>query len=413
MYLGGIDPKSYSPLDGKYTPRFPCQDGKLANETVFQAYLYIFNKLNDQKLSVISGQIIGHRACNAHQGSFGGKDLVLAWLRVLVCFWAISVLPAAASATIGKVLSVKQGAELVRGGKITRLQEGMEIASGDTITTDRSGVVQLIFADETKIAVGPNARMVLDVSMLRGKRKASSFAVEALGGSFRFISGNSRKRAYSVKTPTATMAVRGTIFDMWVASGQQSAMLVLEGTVLMCGQSGSCRSARRQCSMFATSSGGGVGRPADQDQYFNALESGFPFIQSESQLLPPFQANGEACGRDVAVAPRIEPDRPEVRQVREVQRSAPPAPEPEVKKAVEKPEKTKKESKPKEAKTKEKTTMDSLGDSLKDSISDEGDGWKARRMSRLHQDPGLFRSGTPEAPVVIARQVCIPRSQGS
>ncbi|WP_424831968.1 FecR family protein [Ruegeria sp.] len=239
-------------------------------------------------------------------------------------------LPEVAAATIGKVLSVQQGAEVIRAGKTSRVREGMEIASGDTITTNSSGVVQLLFADETKIAVGPNATMVLDVSMLRGKRRAKSFGVQALGGSFRFISGNSRKRAYSVKTPTATMAVRGTIFDLWIASDTQSAMLVLEGTVQMCGQSGRCRSTRRQCSMFATSSGGGVGQPVDRDQYTKAIASGFPFIESESQLLPPFQAGGEGCARETAVVappPRVEPERPEVQQARAAEPPEPAPPE--------------------------------------------------------------------------------------
>lgn len=221
-------------------------------------------------------------------------------------------MPTSAVASIGKVLSVKQGADVIRAGKKIRLHEGMEVASGDTISTNRTGIVQLLFVDETKIAVGPNARMVLDVSMLRGNRKAKNFTVQALGGSFRFISGKSRKRAYSIKTPTATMAVRGTTFDMWITSQNQSAMLVIEGTVQMCGRRGSCRSASRQCSMFATRSDGQVGRPADQAQYDKALEGGFPFIRSQQNLLPPFQVSAEGCSNRTALAPRIE-ERPDPR----------------------------------------------------------------------------------------------------
>lgn len=249
----------------------------------------------------------------------------MAWLRLFFVFIVLSTIPASTSASIGKVLSVKQGADVTRAGKTIRLREGMEVESGDAIATNGSGVVQLVFVDETKIAVGPNARMVLDVSMLRGNRKAKNFTVRALGGSFRFISGKSRKRAYSIKTPTATMAVRGTTFDMWITSQNQSAMLVIEGTVQMCGRRGSCRSASRQCSMFATAPGGQVGRAADQQQYDKALKGGFPFIQSQKDLLPQFQVSAEGCAGDVAVAPRrsAEP-RPESPQRAEV-RSDPPA----------------------------------------------------------------------------------------
>lgn len=246
----------------------------------------------------------------------GKGDLGLAWLRVFLVFVVLSALPVPAIASIGKVLSVKQGADVIRDGKKIRLRQGMEVASGDTISTDKSGVVQLLFVDETKIAVGPNARMKLDVSMLRGNRKAKNFTVQALGGSFRFISGKSRKRAYSIKTPNATMAVRGTIFDMWITSGNQSAMLVIEGTVQMCGLRGSCRSASRQCSLFATSSNGQVGRPADQDQYDKALQGGFPFIRSQNNLLPPFRVTAEGCSGRQAKAPRVESEQPERREAR-------------------------------------------------------------------------------------------------
>ncbi len=242
----------------------------------------------------------------------------MTWLKFLSVVFCVFILPGSAHAVIGKVLGVKQGAEITRSGKTSRVTVGMEVASGDMISTNGSGVVQLIFVDETKIAVGPNARMSLDVTMLRGKSRAKSFAVQALGGSFRFISGNSRKKAYSVKTPTATMAVRGTTFDIWVAPGQQSAVLVLEGAVRMCGQRGACRIADRQCSLFATGQGGQVGRPADQDQYQKALGAGFPFAKSQENLLPPFQVAGEGCSREVALAPPIKPDAPEGGEVREV-----------------------------------------------------------------------------------------------
>ncbi len=221
------------------------------------------------------------------------------------------ILPSQLSANIGKVIGVKQGAEITRAGKSQTLRVGMEVASGDSISTDRNGLVQLIFVDETKIAIGPNARMMLDVTMLRGNKKAKSFAVQALGGSFRFISGKSKKRAYSIQTPTATMAVRGTTFDMWVVPGTQSAMLVLEGRVEMCSLSGSCQATGRQCSLFATKQSGGVGRPVDREQYEKALQNGFPFVQSQKRLLVPLQVDVTGCGAESVPLPPQQSDAPE------------------------------------------------------------------------------------------------------
>ncbi len=226
------------------------------------------------------------------------------WLRSLLVVCCVLLLPSQVLAEIGKVIGVKQGAQITRAGKTQPLRTGMEVASGDSISTDRSGVVQLVFVDETKIAIGPNARMMLDVTMLRGNRKAKSFAVQALGGSFRFISGKSKKRAYSINTPTATMAVRGTTFDLWVVPGTQSAMLVLQGRVEMCGQSGNCREAARQCSLLATTQAGNVGRPIDQESYDEALKNGFPFVQSQEQLLVPLQVDFRGCGTDSLPLPQ-------------------------------------------------------------------------------------------------------------
>ena len=242
-------------------------------------------------------------------------------LRVLIVICVVLLLPDQAKASIGKVLSIKPGAEITRTGKTIKVSMGMDVVSGDAITTDSKGVVQLIFVDDTKIAIGPNARMVLDVTMLRGKNKAKTFAVQALGGSFRFISGKSRKRTYSINTPTATMAVRGTTFDMWITPGSQSAMLVLEGTVRMCGLRGRCRSAARQCSLFATSQKGNVGRPVDQAQYDKALQEGFPFLKSQERLLRPFQVAVEGCSGDRA------PQQAPVQTEHSEQRPSPPEPE--------------------------------------------------------------------------------------
>ncbi|EEX08426.1 conserved hypothetical protein [Ruegeria lacuscaerulensis ITI-1157] len=224
----------------------------------------------------------------------------LAWLKIFLVTWFVLLWPSQTSADIGTVIGLKQGAKILRAGSPQTVRTGMGVASGDTIKTDGSGLVQMVFTDGTKIAIGSNATMVVDVTMLRGNRKAKSFAVQALGGSFRFISGNSRKKAYSIRTPTATMAVRGTIFDLWVVSRSQSAMLVLDGTVQLCGLNGGCRSTGRQCSMLATTSQGAVGQPANQETYDNALRDGFPFVTAQEPLLAPLQVDVGGCAQEVA-----------------------------------------------------------------------------------------------------------------
>tara|TARA_R110002110_G_scaffold101250_6_gene257358 strand:+ start:1217 stop:2221 length:1005 start_codon:yes stop_codon:yes gene_type:complete len=201
----------------------------------------------------------------------------------------------AAFAEIGKVLEVRPGATLSAGGRKQKLRVGMPVDSGEVIKTNGTGIVQLIFTDQTKIAIGPNASMVLDVSMMRGGKRAKNFTVKALGGSFRFISGSSKKSAYKITTPTATMGIRGTTFDFWVLDKRQTSLALLKGSIRMCG-SGGCRIVRGGCEIVATSPQGNVAAPRDNKEAERTLVDGFPFILSQSELHQSLRANVSSCG---------------------------------------------------------------------------------------------------------------------
>ena len=89
-------------------------------------------------------------------------------------------------------------------------------------------------ADDTKIALGPNARLVLDKFVYdpnaAGKQVLINFAV----GAFRFISSSKDPTGYELKTPTATLGVRGTVFDFYVAEKGGMAVLMHKGAVEVC-----------------------------------------------------------------------------------------------------------------------------------------------------------------------------------
>ncbi|HSF90724.1 MAG TPA: hypothetical protein VLA51_00820, partial [Paracoccaceae bacterium] len=68
-------------------------------------------------------------------------------------------IPAISFAAIGAVLDAKPGATITVEGEVQEVAVGMTINSGDVIRTDGNGVVQLLFSDNTKIAVGPNSEV--------------------------------------------------------------------------------------------------------------------------------------------------------------------------------------------------------------------------------------------------------------
>jgi len=127
--------------------------------------------------------------------------------------------PAAAQdgVQIGTAVGVVPAATGELGGTEVTIIAGSSLFEGQTIVTDANGEVQIVFADETRMVVGPNSALVIERYLLRDPSTVSDFAVNALGGTFRFISGNSPNKNYTINTPTGTIGVRGTFFDLFVS----------------------------------------------------------------------------------------------------------------------------------------------------------------------------------------------------
>jgi hypothetical protein len=121
----------------------------------------------------------------------------------------VATLPSALADPSGVVLAVVQAAHIDgKTGKMI-LEQAAPVYSGDHITTDAVGLVQVKFRDNTKLVIGPNAMMVIDAFVFNDNFTARQISINAVRGAFRFITGNSSKDAYSITTPTATIAVRG------------------------------------------------------------------------------------------------------------------------------------------------------------------------------------------------------------
>ena len=80
---------------------------------------------------------------------------------------------------------------------------------GDQIVAGPVGLAQIKFIDETRLVVGPNSRLTIDTFVFNPDLTARDVTVTVLKGTFRFISGRSPAKAYTIRTPTATMGIRG------------------------------------------------------------------------------------------------------------------------------------------------------------------------------------------------------------
>lgn len=213
-----------------------------------------------------------------------------------VMFLTLSVVPSLTLAQVaGQVVAVRQSAQIVSGGEARTLAQGSQVATGDLIRTGGNGQVQIQFADETKIVVGPNSSLMIDQTLFRANGSARKFATSALGGTFRFISGKSPNRIYKVGTPLATMGIRGTVFDYTVTAGQRTDLLVLDGVVRLCASGQRCVAVEGGCQAVAVLQDGSFTQPLDAEEKRALLIRRFPLLADQADLQPPFRASRDGC----------------------------------------------------------------------------------------------------------------------
>ena len=134
-------------------------------------------------------------------------------------------------AGIGTVSETKGTAcEVERNKKKMSGVKGAEIESMDTYTTGAC-VSNITFKDDTKVKVTENSRLLIDDFVFDPKKSdAGKLALKVGMGTVRYASGQIAKnnpQQVNIKTPTATVAVRGTDFTMTVdETGQSLVMLV-------------------------------------------------------------------------------------------------------------------------------------------------------------------------------------------
>lgn len=109
-------------------------------------------------------------------------------------------------------------------------QKGAEVESMDTYVTG-SCVSNIKFKDDTKVRVTENSRLLIDDFVFDPKKSdAGKLAIKAAMGTIRYTSGQIAKnnpQRVNVKTPTASIAVRGTDFTMTVDEAGQSLVVLV------------------------------------------------------------------------------------------------------------------------------------------------------------------------------------------
>jgi hypothetical protein len=158
---------------------------------------------------------------------------------------SLTLVPGAAEAVetrqIGAAVTVVNlvTAELDRDTR--SLQVGDRVHEYENIQVGLDAKGELKLDDETKLALGPGSRLKLDKFVYDADKSDGSIVLDLVKGTFRFITGVASKPTYVIRTPSAAITVRGTIFDLYVEEDGMTWLLLHEGVVRVCGDRGNCR----------------------------------------------------------------------------------------------------------------------------------------------------------------------------
>lgn len=203
--------------------------------------------------------------------------------RTLASMILVAISSTSFASNPGEAVAVIQQALIQSDGTRSVLEKGAPVLSGDIVQTNARGEAQLVFPDKTRIVVGPNSTLVLERTLFRSNNKAQRFVVNAVSGTYRFISGESRKSRYQIKTPTATMGIRGTAFDFTVTD-EETTVLMYEGIVNLCANDRNCARLSETCTSVIVDVEELFSQPGTDQAKVALLRERFPFSSDGRQI---------------------------------------------------------------------------------------------------------------------------------
>ena len=152
-------------------------------------------------------------------------------MKTVIIFLSLLVLSTTQGlASIGDVIEQKGNSMIERqGGEELAVDQGTGVESYDTVKT-ANGRTAIQFVDDTRVDVTEHSKLLIDEFVYDPNTKTGALSIKAALGTVRYASGqiakNSRQNI-KIKTPTATIAVRGTDFSMSVDEFGQSSIILL------------------------------------------------------------------------------------------------------------------------------------------------------------------------------------------
>jgi hypothetical protein len=135
-------------------------------------------------------------------------------------------------AEVGNVTAQTRAAQITRKGDKILTEVDTPVEMRDLIQTLK-GRADIKFVDDTKVSVTEYSKLLIDEFVYNPEKKTGKLSLKAALGTIRYSSGkiakNSRQNV-KIKSPTASVSVRGTDFTMNVQEDGASSFILLPST---------------------------------------------------------------------------------------------------------------------------------------------------------------------------------------
>lgn len=187
----------------------------------------------------------------------------------------------AEDAEVGTIVLAKPSVSGLRATDHRQLKAGSRVYRNELVRTGPQAQAELQLDDNTKLALGPDAELRLDEFVVAPGSGAGSIAVRLIKGTLRFLTGRQASETYKIETPSATIGIRGTVFDIYVGADGETLVLLHQGRVEICTRNRSCRSHNYVGRVIRTTAVGVISEPVKWSANLVrgvSVQQAFPFV---------------------------------------------------------------------------------------------------------------------------------------
>lgn len=169
-----------------------------------------------------------------HGKIFTMRALALLMAIFALLFWSLHISTPAMAADEAGIVFAKAGTATADGEAGKRdLERNDPIYVGDTVNTNEDGKVQIVFHDDTVLALGPESEIIIDEFIYDpSAADKSSFFARMNQGMLRLISGKvvqENPERFQLQTPMSVIGIRGTVTGHVVEPGFETHVVMQLG----------------------------------------------------------------------------------------------------------------------------------------------------------------------------------------